>query len=329
VKSDRLLAILLLLQARGRMSAPELASELEVTERTIYRDLSALSAAGVPVYTERGRNGGCALLEGYRADLTGLTPQEARALFTFGGRGAPAGADEADLRQALRKLVTALPAPQRPAARAARERTVVDARGWHQGAEATPALETVREAVWQTRRLRLGYRSSDAPEVRQYTVDPYGMLVKAGRWYLIGACDNDPRVFRLSRVDSAELLEERADRPPGLDLERLWEQLRNRFEDRGPGTPVRLRVRQREAGRLTRISGRQLTVPAPDPLPRSDPDGWVTLDLRFVALGAARAVLAGFGGDVEVLAPPRLRRDMVALARDLLARYATDEAVTA
>ena len=224
MKSDRLLAILLLLQARGRMSARELADELEVTERTIYRDLSALSTAGVPVYTERGRNGGCALLEGYRADLTGLTAAEARALFTFGGRGVPAGADagtgegardEADLRQALRKLLTALPAPQRPAAQAARDRTVVDARGWHQRDEATPALGEIREAVWQTRRLRLTYRASDSPDRRVYTVDPYGLLVKAGRWYLIGACDQEERIFRVSRVDSAERLPEDADRPPG------------------------------------------------------------------------------------------------------------------
>jgi predicted DNA-binding transcriptional regulator YafY len=329
VKSDRLLAILLLLQTRGRTSARELAAELEVTERTIYRDLSALSTAGVPVYTERGRNGGCALLAGYRADLTGLTAAEARALFMFGGRGAPAGPDtggtaagaEADLRQALRKLLTALPAPQRPAAQAARDRTVVDARGWHQGAESTPALATVQEAVWQTRRLLLRYRSSDSPDIREYTVDPYGLLVKAGHWYLIAAIDDEPRVYRVSRVDSAVLLGDPARRPPGLDLQTLWDQLRRRFEERGPGTPVRLRVRSREASRLARLAARQLATPAPDPLPRPDGEGWVTLELRFVALGAARAVIAGFGGDVEVVTPARLRRDLVMLARELLARY--------
>ena len=198
---------------------------------------------------------------------------------------------------------------------------MVDARGWHQDVDATPALETVREAVWQTRRLRMAYHSSDGTDPAEYTVDPYGLLVKAGRWYLIGAVGGEPRVFRVSRVDSATMLADPAVRPPGLDLDRLWDELRARFEERGPGIPVRLRVRRHEAGRLTRLSARQLTVAAPDPLPRPDPDGWVTLELRFVALGAARAVLAGFGGDVEVLAPPRLRRDMLALARELLARY--------
>lgn len=321
MKSDRLLAVLLMLQARGQLSARELATELEVSERTIYRDLEALSAAGVPVYTERGRNGGCALLGGYTADLTGLTPAEAQALFMFTGRGAPAG-DETHLRQALRKLLTALPAAQRPAVQAARDRVVVDARGWHQGAEEVPVRPVVQEAVWQTRRLRLRYRSSEGYAAREYTVDPYGLLVKTGRWYLLAGSAGEPTVFRLSRVDSASLLDEPADRPAGLDLEQLWERLRGRFEERGDGIPVRLRVRQDEAARLLRLVARQLTTPGPDPRPAPDPAGWVTLELRFVALGAARAVLAGFGGDVEVHSPPELREELVSLARALLARYA-------
>jgi predicted DNA-binding transcriptional regulator YafY len=320
MRADRLLAELLLLQARGPLSASRLAAELEVSERTIYRDMEALSAAGVPVYTERGRNGGCALLPGYRADVTGLTEAEARALFMFTGRGAPAGA-EADLRQALRKLLTALPAAQRPAAQTARDRLVVDPRAWHQPTEEVPHLATVQEAVWQTRKLRLRYRSSDAPRPRTVTVDPYGLLVKTGRWYLIAATAGVPRVYRLSRVDGATLLDAPARRPAGLDLEDLWQRLRGEFEDRGPGLAVRLRVQAPAAARLVRLAARQLTGPAPDPLPEPDRAGRVTLELRFVALGAARAVLAGFGGDVEVVRPTELRQAMVELAREILARY--------
>lgn len=320
MRADRLLAELLLLQARGTMSAARLAAELEVSERTIYRDMEALSAAGVPVYTERGRNGGCSLLPGYRTDVTGLTEAEARALFMFTGRGAPAGA-EADLRQALRKLLTALPAEQRPAAQTARDRLVVDPRAWHQPAEEVPHLATVQEAVWQTRQLRLGYRSSDATRPRTVVVDPYGLLVKTGRWYLIAAIDGVPRVYRLSRVDSAVRLDTPATRPPGLDLEASWQRLRGEFEDRGPGLAVRLRVPADEAARLVRLSARQLTGPAPDPLPPADPAGLVTLELRFVALGAARAVLAGFGGRVEVIGPVALRQALVELAQEILARY--------
>jgi predicted DNA-binding transcriptional regulator YafY len=320
MRADRLLAELLLLQARGTVSAARLAAELEVSERTVYRDIEALSAAGVPVYTERGRHGGCTLLPGYSTDVSGLTQDEARALFMFTGRGAPAGS-EADLRQALRKLLTALPAEHRPAAQAARERLVVDPAAWHQPTEQVPHLATVQEAVWATRRLRLRYRSSDSQQARTHTVDPYGLLVKTGRWYLIAAEAGTPRVFRLSRVDEASRLETAATRPPGLDLEALWQRLRGEFEDRGAGLTVRLRVRAAEAARVVRLSARQLTKPAPDPLPPPNRRGIVTLELTYVALGAARAVLAGFGSDVEVLRPAALRRAMVDLAHDILARY--------
>ena len=320
MRADRLLAELLLLQAHGTLSAARLAAELEVSERTVYRDMEALSAAGVPVYTERGRKGGCSLLPGYRTDVTGLTEAEARALFMFTGRGAPAGG-EAELRQALRKVLTALPEQHRPAAQAARDRVVVDPRAWHQPAEDVPHLATVQEAVWQTRRLRLRYRSSDTYQARTVTVDPYGLLVKTGRWYLIASSGGTERVYRLSRVDDAVLLDEPADRPPGTDLEALWRALRGQFEDRGAGVAVKLKVRASEAARLVRLSARQLAEPAPEPLPGPDHAGFVPLDLRYVAVGAARATLAGFGGDVVVLEPPELREALVDLAHDILARY--------
>jgi predicted DNA-binding transcriptional regulator YafY len=320
MRADRLLAILLLLQTRGRVSARELATELEVSERTIYRDVSALSTAGVPVYAERGRSGGCGLLPGYRTDVSGLTPSEARALFMFTGRGAPAGS-EAELRQALRKLLAALPAPARPAAVAARERVVVDAQGWHQSADDVPCLAVVQEAVWSSRRVRLRYRTADATAPRSIVVDPYGLLVKAGRWYLLGGVDGAERVFRLSRVDDAQALPELAERPDRLDLDEMWQRLRQLLEERGPGSAVRLRIRADQAQRLLRLSARQLSVPAPDPPPPADADGWVRLELRYIALGAARAVLAGFGGDVEVLAPDELADALVDLAEEILARY--------
>jgi len=147
VRADRLLSILLLLQTRGRMPAPALARELEVSERTIYRDVEALSAAGVPVYSERGRNGGVALLTGHRTDvvqLSALSVEEARALFAYGGRGGP---EDAALRSGLRKLLAALPATQRPEVERASERVVVDPTGWRRPAEDVPALSAVRDVV--------------------------------------------------------------------------------------------------------------------------------------------------------------------------------------
>jgi len=164
VKSDRLLSLLLLLQGHGRLSARRLAERLAVTERTIHRDVEALSAAGVPVYAERGRNGGIALLPGYRTDVSGLSAGEARALFIFAGRGS-AAADlglEAELRGALRKLLAALPAPTRPEAEEAQQRVVVDPRGWLRQTEELPWLGVIQEAVWGGRKLRLSYRRAGA-----------------------------------------------------------------------------------------------------------------------------------------------------------------------
>jgi len=157
VKSDRLLSLLLLLQGHGRLSARRLAERLEVTERTIHRDVEALSAAGVPVYAERGGNGGIALLPGYRTDVSGLSAGEARALFIFAGRGSAAAelGLEAEPRGALRKLLAALPAPTRPEAEEAQQRVVVDPRGWMRQSEDLPWLAVIQEAVWGGRRLRL------------------------------------------------------------------------------------------------------------------------------------------------------------------------------
>src|SRR5689334_7638215 len=235
MRADRLLAILLLLQARGRLSARELAAELEVSERTIHRDVEALSAAGVPVYAERGRHGGIALLPGYRTDVSGLTAPEARALFVFAGRGTLADLGlEGDLRSALRKLLSALPEPHRPGAEQAADRVVVDPRAWMRAREELPHLATVQEAVWRDRRVSIRYRRPGAATAADRLLDPYGLVAKAGTWYLVAADAGEPRLYRVSRIEAAAVTEEPADRPRGLDLEALWEELRGRVEERGP-----------------------------------------------------------------------------------------------
>jgi predicted DNA-binding transcriptional regulator YafY len=320
VRADRLLSLVSLLQVHGRLSAPRLARELEVSERTVYRDIEALSAAGVPVYTERGRNGGCALVRGYRTDVSGLTTDEARALFTFTGRGtlADLGLD-GELRAALRKLLARLPEPQRPEALRAKESVVVDPQGWLREAEQVPWLPTVQDAVHRGRRLRMDYLGSGAPAATSRTVDPYGLVAKAGAWYLVAAVDGQPRLYRLARVTAADVLAEPSARPADLDLEALWETLRRRVEDRPTGVPVSLRVRAAEADRLLRICRSQLSGPVPVPGPPVD--GWTGLDLVFVAEPAAAAVLAGFGGLVDVRAPDTLRARLHAIGAALTARY--------
>lgn len=181
VKADRLLSILLLLQTRGRVAASELAERLEVSPRTIYRDVEALSAAGVPVYAERGRNGGIALLPGFRTDVTGLTSDEARALFVLTAQGTHAalGLDGA-LGSALRKVMAALPAPHRPAAELTSRRILVDPDRWMSGPRTAVDLDTLHTAVFTDCRLRIRYRHSGATRPRTYTVDPYGLVAKAG-----------------------------------------------------------------------------------------------------------------------------------------------------
>jgi predicted DNA-binding transcriptional regulator YafY len=299
-----------------------------VSERTVYRDIEALSTAGVPVYTERGRHGGCALVPGYRTDVSGLTADEARALFTFTGRGtlADLGLD-GELRAALRKLLARLPEPQRPEALRAKASVLVDPRGWRREAEPVPALRVLQDAVYRGKRLRMAYRSSGTPAATARTVDPYGLVAKAGAWYLIAAAagqGGEPRLYRVARVAEAIVLNEPADRPADLDLEALWESLRRRVEDRPAGVAVSLRVRADEADRVLRICRAQLADPVPAPETARAPEtaaGWVKLDLVFVAEPAAAAVLAGFGPVVEVTAPESLRARLREIGAALLATY--------
>jgi predicted DNA-binding transcriptional regulator YafY len=320
MRSDRLLALLLLLQAHRQLPARELAGRLEVSERTIHRDVESLSAAGVPVYAERGRRGGVALLPGYRTDVSGLSASEARALFVFAGRGTLADLGlERDLRGALRKLLAALPEAQRPDAMQAQSLVVVDPQRWMRPADELPHLGTVQEAVWQDRRLLLTYRRPGA-EARAVELDPYGLVSKAGTWYLIGAPPGgDPRLYRVSRIEAAELMATPARRPQGLDLERLWEELRGRVEERGAGVEVRLRVRTERAQMLLRLVAGNLVAPPGQPAPAAP--GWSSLALQFVAEPAAAGMLLGFGADVEVLAPVSLRQRMAAGAAAVVALY--------
>ncbi len=205
MRADRLLSILLLLQTRGRITAGRLAEMLEVSERTIYRDLDALSAAGIPVYAERGPGGGCALTDGYRTNLTGLTETEIRTLFVPGVHGplADLGLGRV-LEDALLKLMAALPSVHRHDAQRVRQRLLLDAAGWFRGEEPVPYLHTVQEAIWQDRALMLTYRRPDGVNTERL-VDPYGLVAKASIWYLV-ALDRaaaEMRVFRVSRITEA------------------------------------------------------------------------------------------------------------------------------
>jgi predicted DNA-binding transcriptional regulator YafY len=318
MKSGRLLEMLLLLQARGRVTAAELAARLEVSTRTVYRDAEALSAAGVPVYAERGRAGGIRLLPGYRTDMTGLTEDEARALFVLstGGAQQDLGLGNA-ARSAVLKVMRAVPAPFRPAATATSQRILVDPERWMRPPETlgpVGQLGVLQAVVFSERRLRLRYRSGGGRgvgELVERVVDPYGLVCKSGIWYLVADQDGEPRLFRVSRVVSAEADEAPVRRRDGVDLAELWQALRRQVEERPTPLGVTARVRRDWLGVFRRICAAHL-VDGEDDDGGGDP-AWAVVRLRFGGVPAAR-ILLSFGGDAEVMSPPEVRDDLAAVA---------------
>ncbi|MFE4453744.1 helix-turn-helix transcriptional regulator [Streptomyces sp. NPDC056796] len=320
MKSDRLLSVLLLLQTRGTVPAPELAERLEVSVRTIYRDVEALSASGVPVYAERGRNGGIALLPGFRTDVTGLTADEARALFVLAAQGAHAALGlDAALGSALRKVMAALPAPHRPAAERTSRRILVDPVRWMSGPPAAVDVGDLHDAVFADRRLLLHYRHSGTDTPRLYTVDPYGLVVKAGVWYLTADLDGAPRLFRADRVEKAVLTAEPVVRRAGVEPVDVWEELRRQVEERPGGVRLRVRVHRSRLDLFVRLHTAVLAGP-PEP-ERESAGEWLLAELAVPELAWARSLLA-FGPNLEVLSPPGARRVLAEAAAAVTELYA-------
>jgi len=322
MRADRLLQIILLLQRHPRLSTRELAERLEVSKRTVMRDMEALSAAGVPVYAERGRNGGCVLLPGYRADVSALTPREAQALFAWSGRAELS--DElglqGSLKSAMGKLSATLPLELQSDATALSSAIVVDRRRWFAEAEDHGALPVLRQAVVAERRVRLRYASASSGLQRR-TVDPWGLVEQAGRWYLLAAHRGAARMYRVSRVQSVDVLEEAAERPENLDVRAEWEKLREELEQYTPVDVVaEVRVHPERVGQIRRIVTPMLAKgKTPEELPAEDE--WPHLRLHFRIREAAAGMLLGFGTDVEVIGPVELRARLLELARGAVALY--------
>lgn len=320
VKSDRLLSILLLLQAHGRASAGELAKRLEVSVRTIMRDVEALSAAGVPVYSERGRHGGISLLPGYRTDVTGLTADEARALFVLvtDRTHTELGLGQA-IGSALRKVMAAVPAPYRGAATLTSQRILVDPARWRSGPLPAADLGSLQEAVFTDRRLRLRYRHSGEDQVRTYLVDPYGLVNKAGVWYLVADYRGQPRLFRADRMNSAVVIDAPVRRRDGVDLADAWEALRQRVDAIPAPVHVVVRVRRRMLGRFLRVHQTDIAE-SRSANPSDGQPEWSEFDMRFRSLGATQPLLA-FGADVEVASPIEVRDHLARTAREIVSLY--------
>ncbi len=331
MRADRLLSILMLLQSRGRLTAEQLAQEVEVSVRTIYRDLDALSAAGVPVYAERGPGGGCALLEDYRTTLTGLTPEEVRALFML---SIPAPLADlglsGELKAALLKLSASLPASRRDDELQARQRFHLDPGGWSEASEPVPHLRTLHQAVWQDLVLHLTYRLPFDAQA-EWQVEPYGLVAKANTWHLVCQRDGHVRVLRVSRVLDARLGDGTFARPPGFDLASFWREWCAEIEQNQRTYVATIRVAPQFVPWLPHYFGVQVRDEIarrdrPDTGhrdgPHRDTGSWIKLTLAFESLEEARAQLLAFGGAIEVLAPRALRAAVADYAAQILALYA-------
>ncbi len=326
MRADRLLSLLMLLQARGMLTAQELAQELEVSERTIYRDIDALCIAGVPVYAERGTGGGYALLDSYRTNLTGLTQDEVRALFML---SIPAPLDELgvsqELKTALLKLAASLPASRRQDEELARQRVHLDSVWWGQAQEPVPHLNTIQQAVWQDRKLRLTRRLLFGVQV-EWEVHPLGLVAKAGVWYLVCARNDHVRTHRVSSVLDARLLDETFERPASFDLAAFWKQWCTSIEENRPHYAVSARVAPGLLPHLPQHFGERIRAQVEQAAP-PDAEGWVRLTLPFESFEEARERILGFGRAVEVLEPQALRLSVQDFAAQIVALYAQREAV--
>ncbi len=318
MRADRLVSIMLLLQVHRRMTARELARRLEVSERTIHRDMEALGIAGVPVTAERGTGGGWRLIDGYRTNLTGLNGAEIQALFLTRPPRllADLGLDKASDAASI-KLLAALPAMARQGAQDARQRIYVDVSGWHQSHEAIPCLAALQEAIWLERRIRFTYQRTDGVTVERLA-EPLGLVAKGSVWYVVAAVEGARRTYRVSRVQAVTLTDEAFARPADFDLAAYWDASASEFTASLPRYAATIRVAPggmravRAGGRFARFVAEH----APDDA------GWTTLDMQFDDEHVAVEFVLSFGAQVEAVEPPALRTHVIQAAEAIIALYA-------
>jgi len=326
MRDSRLLSILLLLQTRGRMTADKLAAEFEVSVRTIYRDIDQLSAAGAPVYADRGRSGGFQLLDGYRTRLTGLTDAEAETLF-LGGLSGPAaqmGFSAAVTTMQL-KLLAALPPERQAAAERLAGRFHLDPVGWDQNADDAARLPLIAQAVWNNRRIQVRYESWKGVVDRH--LEPLGLILKAGLWYLAarpaegaaGDPDRSPRTYRVAKILDLAVGDQTFERPAAFDLASWWGATSRRFEAEIFTDRATLRLSTEGLKRLARLGAEQARIAAEAEVG----DGGAVVIIPIESIEHAATELLRLGSEAEVLAPPALRAAMRATATQLTALYAT------
>lgn len=325
MRASRLVNLLLLLQSRGGLTAAELAAELEVSVRTVHRDVEALSEAGVPIYADRGPHGGIRLVDGYRTRLTGLTAEEAEALFLAGLPGPAAQLGLGTVVAAAQlKVMAALPPELRSRASRLVERFHLDPAGWFQASDPVPHLAVLAEAVWEGRVVAIVYgRDPSDPDVTERTVQPLGLVLKGGVWYLVA--DGDIiRTYRVSRVTAVRRLDQAVVRPEGFDLTAHWTAASTAYERDAPTVDVVVRLRPDRVGRLHDAVG-DAVMTAAERLPVEDADGWLHLRLHIPWPREVPGRMLAAGSGVEVLEPAEIRAAVVAAAERVIARYRTGD----
>jgi predicted DNA-binding transcriptional regulator YafY len=308
------------------LTARELAEELEVSLRTIYRDVEALAAAGVPVYADQGRAGGYRLVDGYRTKLTGLTEQEAAALFLVGMPGPAAALGLTEQTNAAElKLLAALAPDQRDRAGRLKNRFHLDMPAWYREAEDSPQLAAVAEAVLHDRRIRVLYRRWEAPREVERILEPYGLVLKNGSWYVVaaaaGGIAGGMRTYRVSNILDLTPTDEEFTRPPGFELAKHWQDHLDEFEQRRLTGHAVVRISAGLVARLGDLSSALLLKAITDTGAEPDADGNVTVAVPIESVGNAAAQFARFGAGLEVLEPPELRAELAGLGRSLLNLY--------
>jgi predicted DNA-binding transcriptional regulator YafY len=317
MRADRLLSIMLRMQGQGRITARELATQLEVSERTIYRDMEALSMAGIPVMAERGINGGWELLEGYRANLNALNLTEIQSVFL----AAPASilndlGLQTAAENAVLKLLAALPTDYRADAEAMRQRLHIDLTGWTRTKEDVTCLPILQEAVWNARKLTMQYQGQEGNSVER-VVDPLGLVAKGSVWYLVGAVEGEIRTYRVSRIGSVSVQDVKATRPAGFDLAAYWSQSTADFKAQLPRYETVVRVSPAILSRL-RYAGTFAKIEHVSP---PEADGWCVARICFDVPDEAREYVLGFGIHIEVIEPAELRQAVIEMAQAVIAFY--------
>ena len=314
MKADRLLSALLLLQAKGRVTSRELSDRLEVSQRTVHRDMEALSAANVPISALRGSQGGWQLEPGWRTQVPGLDEAELRALLMTQPRALGDPAMRAASERAFGKLMAALPSRLREQAAAISERLLIDPTGWHASTEDLSMLPIVQDAVARDCRLTFDYTRADG-QTGPRTVDPLGLVSKGIAWYLVARAPNGLRTYRVSRMRAATPLAQTFERPANFKLSTYWETSTAAFQENRAPFEATIAAAPQAARSL---QGWCATAPSQTPPTPNLPDDWQILDIRFEGEEHARFLILGFGPRVRVLEPTTLREKIQAEATALL-----------